>query len=254
MVDPSQGLNEPLDVAFHDGRVATIGKSIPDSKATEVVDAQDKYVVPGLIDLHVHNYWGVSHYGIDPDITNISKGVTTAIDAGSAGAATFAGIKGKFDTSSFLGEVRFRWGDIRTLSASLHFDKINLDFYKPGAEVNNVDTSSEELLENTGVVAPNTIGSVQGPVQTEWQKRFAESRLGKRLKERPELLEEFNNDPRAFILKYANDDTALYGPRKNTAKLKEMADAIKAGETKIGEDILDDVKQAIIASGGKVEE
>ena len=93
VVDPSQGLNEPLDVAFFNGRVAAVDKDIPSSKATEVVDAQDKYVVPGLIDLHVHNYWGVSHYGIDPDITNISKGVTTAIDAGSAGAATFAAFR-----------------------------------------------------------------------------------------------------------------------------------------------------------------
>ncbi len=57
------------------------------------------------------------------------------------GAATFAGIKGKFDTSSFLGEIRFRWGDNRTLSTSLHLDKINLDFYKPGEEVNNLDSS-----------------------------------------------------------------------------------------------------------------
>ena len=93
VVDPSQGINELLDVAFHNGKVATGGKSIPDSKAMEVVDAHGKYVVPGLIDLHVHNYWGVSHYGIDPDITNISKGVTTAIDAGSAGAATFAAFR-----------------------------------------------------------------------------------------------------------------------------------------------------------------
>ena len=93
VVDPSQGINELLDVAFHNGKVATVGKSIPDSKAMEVVDAHGKYVVPGLIDLHVHNYWGVSHYGIDPDITNISKGVTTAIDAGSAGAATFAAFR-----------------------------------------------------------------------------------------------------------------------------------------------------------------
>jgi dihydroorotase len=89
IVDPSQGLNGPADIAFLDGKVAAISPSISDSEATDVLDATDLIVTPGLIDLHVHNFWGVSHYGIDPDTTNIANGVTTAVDAGSAGAATF---------------------------------------------------------------------------------------------------------------------------------------------------------------------
>ena len=63
--------------------------SISEVDTTEVFDATGLIVTPGLIDLHVHNFWGVSHYGIDPDVTNIANGVTTAVDAGSAGAATF---------------------------------------------------------------------------------------------------------------------------------------------------------------------
>jgi dihydroorotase len=46
-----------------------------------------------MIDLHVHVYWGVSHYGIWPDEHCVAKGVTTAVDAGSAGADTFAGFR-----------------------------------------------------------------------------------------------------------------------------------------------------------------
>ena len=41
------------------------------------------------MDLHVHAFWGGSTYGIEPDAGNISRGVTTAVDAGSAGAWTF---------------------------------------------------------------------------------------------------------------------------------------------------------------------
>lgn len=89
IVDPAQGLNGPADIAFLDGKVAAISPGISDGEATEVLDATDLIVTPGLIDLHVHNFWGVSHYGIDPDTTNIANGVTTAVDAGSAGAATF---------------------------------------------------------------------------------------------------------------------------------------------------------------------
>jgi dihydroorotase len=46
-----------------------------------------------MIDLHVHVFWGVSHYGIWPDEHCVAKGVTTAVDAGSAGADTFAGFR-----------------------------------------------------------------------------------------------------------------------------------------------------------------
>jgi dihydroorotase len=50
-------------------------------------------LVPGLVDLHTHLYTGVSHYGIDPDAHCLRRGVTTAVDAGSAGAQTFPGFR-----------------------------------------------------------------------------------------------------------------------------------------------------------------
>ena len=88
LVDPSQGLNEVRDVAFAEGKVIAIG-SLSEGDAPEVIDATGLIVTPGLIDLHVHVFPGVSHFGIEPDHSNIGKGVTTAVDAGSAGALTF---------------------------------------------------------------------------------------------------------------------------------------------------------------------
>lgn len=93
VIDPAQEVNGIADVAFLDGMVESVGPSIAEGCSAEVFDADGLLVTPGLIDLHVHNYWGVSHYGIDPDVTNIAKGVTTAVDAGSAGAATFAAFR-----------------------------------------------------------------------------------------------------------------------------------------------------------------
>ena len=89
VLDPSQELHALRDVAMFDGKVAAIGEGIAESEAAQVVDATGLIVTPGLVDMHVHTYWGASDYGIEPDIGNISRGVTTALDAGSAGALTF---------------------------------------------------------------------------------------------------------------------------------------------------------------------
>jgi dihydroorotase len=89
VVDPSQGIHERRDVAFSNGKVAAIEPDISDNLSNDVVDAADAIVTPGLVDLHVHVYWGVGHYGIEADPTQVAKGVTTAVDAGSAGAWTF---------------------------------------------------------------------------------------------------------------------------------------------------------------------
>ena len=89
VVDPSQRLHALRDVAFSAGKVSAVDESIPEAGARQVVDATGMIVTPGLLDLHVHVFWGASVYGIEPDIGNISKGVTTALDAGSAGAHTF---------------------------------------------------------------------------------------------------------------------------------------------------------------------
>ena len=53
----------------------------------------DQLVTPGLVDLHGHCYWGVGGTGLDPDLVGARHGVTTWIDPGSSGAATFPGFK-----------------------------------------------------------------------------------------------------------------------------------------------------------------
>jgi dihydroorotase len=50
-------------------------------------------VTPGWIDLHTHVYWGVAPLGVEADPHCLRRGVTTAVDAGSAGASTFSGFK-----------------------------------------------------------------------------------------------------------------------------------------------------------------
>lgn len=49
-------------------------------------------VLPGLTDLHTHAYPGGTFWGIDMDPPSLACGVTTVVDAGSAGAYTFDGL------------------------------------------------------------------------------------------------------------------------------------------------------------------
>ncbi len=93
VIDPAQSLHARLDVAFSEGKVVAVSESIPIDQAGETIDCSGLLVAPGMIDLHVHVYWGVSHYGIWPDTHCVAKGVTTAVDAGSAGADTFPGFR-----------------------------------------------------------------------------------------------------------------------------------------------------------------
>ncbi len=88
VVDPSQGLHAVRDVALADGKVAAVEAEI-EGGASEAIDAKGLIVTPGLMDLHVHAFWGGSKYGVEPDRSNLARGVTTALDAGSSGAWTF---------------------------------------------------------------------------------------------------------------------------------------------------------------------
>lgn len=93
VIDPAQGLHGRRDVAIAGGRIAAIEESIPDGDALDVIEAGGLLVLPGLVDLHVHVWWGVAHLAIEADPHSLARGATTIVDAGSAGANTFAGFR-----------------------------------------------------------------------------------------------------------------------------------------------------------------
>jgi dihydroorotase len=93
VIDPSQRLSEERDIAISGHQVAQLAPRIDESEARRVLNARGMIVTPGLIDIHVHVYDGVAPLGIPADPTCIAKGVTTAVDAGSAGAHTFPGLR-----------------------------------------------------------------------------------------------------------------------------------------------------------------
>jgi dihydroorotase len=93
IIDPSQRVDEIADVAFAGGKTARIGRDLAAGSGTDVRDVAGRIVVPGLIDLHTHVYWGGTSLGVDAEDYCRLSGVTTAIDTGSAGPGNFAGFR-----------------------------------------------------------------------------------------------------------------------------------------------------------------
>lgn len=101
VIDPKNNINTVMDVAISDGRIAQVAKNIAASSGKEVIDATGLYVTPGIIDIHGHVFAGTSHEGalsdgfsaLPPDGFTFRVGVTTIVDAGGAGADSFAKFK-----------------------------------------------------------------------------------------------------------------------------------------------------------------
>ncbi len=93
VIDPSQGLRAPRDVAFSDGKVAALEVDISPDDARQVVDVSGKIVTPGLIDIHGHYFEHIVPFSTAADRVCLPNGVTTTVDAGSSGWLHFEGFK-----------------------------------------------------------------------------------------------------------------------------------------------------------------
>ena len=92
VIDPAQGVDRITDIGISKGHIAPVGEGLKEENAAQVIAAQGKIVVPGLVDFHVHVYEAVTSFGLAPDRVGVNAGVTTVVDAGSAGSETFPGL------------------------------------------------------------------------------------------------------------------------------------------------------------------
>src|ERR1700759_3612855 len=90
VLHPGEGLDGHLDIGIRDGKIAAIEADLSTSDAARTVQVQggDRYVLPGLIDLHTHVAYGAQTPGVgmlcvDPDVGGVQSGVTNVVDAGS---------------------------------------------------------------------------------------------------------------------------------------------------------------------------
>jgi len=53
IIDPANNIDEVLDILVENGKISKLAKNIPPN-AKEIIDATNKIVMPGLVDMHVH--------------------------------------------------------------------------------------------------------------------------------------------------------------------------------------------------------
>ena len=78
VIDPSQGLDEVMDLLLEDGKIAQLGSNLAAPNA-QVVDGTGLVVAPGLVDMHVHLR--------DPGLTH-KEDVYSGCRAAAAGGVT----------------------------------------------------------------------------------------------------------------------------------------------------------------------
>lgn len=97
LIDPKNSIDEKMDIAILDGKIAKVALQISEDDAKKTIHANNMYISPGLIDMHVHVFAGTkpdsyisnSFTSLPPDGFTLRAGVTTAVDAGSSGWKNF---------------------------------------------------------------------------------------------------------------------------------------------------------------------
>ena len=142
MIDPEGGVDGIFDIATANGRIVAIEETLNENLGEHIYDASGKLVTPGLVDLHIHGYHLATPLGIDVDHYCLGRGVTTAVDAGSAGCDTFPGYRAfaadRFDTR---------------LLAFLHISRAGLSFAGPAGGVSLGELESLKLVNFDDCIA-----------------------------------------------------------------------------------------------------
>lgn len=147
VIDPGQHLHAPLDVAVKDGKILEISSGIAEDRAAQVVSAKGKIVTPGLVDVHVHCFDGVGLVGINADRYCLGRGVTTAVDAGSAGYPAIAGFrKYVINTSTTRIRALVDIGALGTLVGSNTGSMKNLGWLDPQLTAKAAETNKPDVV------------------------------------------------------------------------------------------------------------
>ncbi|SDG61574.1 amidohydrolase/deacetylase family metallohydrolase [Pelagibacterium luteolum] len=76
-----------------DGKIADTGQELSSPDGADILDTKGSYLSPGWTDIHTHIWYGGTDISLRPEQCGARHGVTTMVDAGSAGEANFHGLR-----------------------------------------------------------------------------------------------------------------------------------------------------------------
>lgn len=91
VIDPENGVDAIRDIAVNNGKI--IEYSQDNAEIGEVINAEGCFVTPGFIDFHSHLYYRHNAMGLNPDLALLPYGITSAVEAGSAGPDNWEGFE-----------------------------------------------------------------------------------------------------------------------------------------------------------------
>ncbi|MGI8916469.1 MAG: amidohydrolase/deacetylase family metallohydrolase [Chloroflexota bacterium] len=157
VLDPATGRRARHDIAISRGRIASVGNDLRQEDAASVVNVHGLIITPGLVDLHCHGYAGATFWGIDLDPVCQRSGVTTAVDAGSAGAYNFPGFRrwiagpNQTETLAFLNISSIGLVHETYELANLHYADVDL-------AVRMADANRDLVIGMKARIDTNTVG------------------------------------------------------------------------------------------------
>ena len=86
--DGTGSMPQTLDIALKDGKIVAKGSALPGSEATEVIDGQGQWLMPGLLDIHTHLDLEVD---LDPRLPEVVRHGTTTVLVGNCSLGTCFG-------------------------------------------------------------------------------------------------------------------------------------------------------------------
>jgi dihydroorotase len=97
LIDAKNGINEVMDIAIKNGKIAAVSSNINSKQSKKTIDAKGLVISPGLIDIHGHHFHGTepssylsnSFTALPPDGFTFESGITTVVDVGGAGWRNF---------------------------------------------------------------------------------------------------------------------------------------------------------------------
>lgn len=136
ILDPANGVDKIGDVAVKNRKIVAHREGMT---GDVTIDAAGCLVTPGIIDFHAHIFDRATDSGLNPDIAMLPQGVTTAVDAGCSGVATYRSFLDRLGAYAIKTRIMLHVCPVgqanHQFSEPLHPDTWNMDKFAAALEI-----------------------------------------------------------------------------------------------------------------------